>query len=259
MELNIYQIDAFANRVFEGNPASVVPLDKWLDDTILQKIAIENNQSETAFFVKNRDNFHLRWFTPNSEIDLCGHATLAAAYVIFEIFKYPKNEVNFKTLSGNLKVVKNGKRLKMDFPTLKFTKCTLSNNIKEAFNIEPIESYKSLDYILLFKDEDEIINLKPNFELLKNIDARGVIVTAKSKNYDFVNRFFIPKFGINEDPVTGSAYTQLAPLWSKILKKDEFISKQLSKRGGIVYSKLFKDRVEISGFAVKYLQGFINI
>ncbi len=258
MKLNIYQIDAFAKESFKGNPAAVCPLDSWIDDNIMQSIAQENNLSETAFFVKNGDIFHIRWFTPTKEVDMCGHATLASAYVIFEILKYKNSEIIFNSKSGILKVKKSQDIYKMDFPAQKIDKCKLPNVVLEAFDKEPKESYKSMDYILVFENEDDILNIKPNFELLKGIDCRGVIVTAKSKEYDFVCRFFAPKYGVDEDPVTGSAFTQLIPYWAKLLKKDNFRARQVSKRGGELLCNLLGDRVEIAGYAKKYLEGEIE-
>ena len=259
MKLNLYQIDAFAKNIFEGNPAAVCPLDKWLEDDIMQKIANENNISETAFFVKENNKFHIRWFTPSNEVDMCGHATLASAYVIFKILNYEKNEIIFNSKSGILKVTKDDDKFKMDFPIQKIIKCDIPNSISKAFEIQPIECYKSMDYILIFENEEDILNAKPNLALLKDIDTRGVIITSKSKKYDFINRFFAPRYGIDEDPVTGSAFTQLIAYWNKILNKDEFIAKQVSQRGGEVFCKLKNDRVEILGYAKKYLKGVIDI
>jgi PhzF family phenazine biosynthesis protein len=259
LKLNLYQIDAFAKNIFEGNPAGVCPLDEWLEDNIMQKIANENNLSETAFFVEENNKFHIRWFTPSNEVDMCGHATLASAYIIFEILNYKKDEIIFNSKSGILKVTKDNDKFKMNFPIQEIIKCNMPNNIIKAFETKPIECYKSMDYILIFENEEDIINAKPNLELLKDIDTRGIIITSKSKKYDFINRFFAPKYGIDEDPVTGSAFTQLIPYWNTILNKDIFIAKQVSQRGGEVFCKLKNDRVEISGYAKKYLEGVIEL
>jgi len=259
LKLNLYQIDAFAKNIFEGNPAAVCPLDKWLEDNILQKIANENNLSETAFFVKEKNKFHIRWFTPSNEVDMCGHATLASAYVIFEILNYKESEIIFNSKSGLLKVTKDDDKFKMNFPIQEIIKCDIPNSISKAFEIQPIECYKSMDYILIFENEEDILNAKPNLALLRDIDTRGVIITSKSKKYDFINRFFAPKYGIDEDPVTGSAFTQLIPYWNKALNKDSFVAKQVSQRGGEVFCKLQNNRVEISGYAKKYLEGVIKI
>ena len=259
MKLNLYQIDAFAKNIFEGNPAGVCPLNEWIEDSTMQKIANENNLSETAFFVKENDSFHIRWFTPSNEVDMCGHATLASAYVIFEILNYKENEIIFNSKSGILKVTKDNDKFKMNFPIQEIVKCDIPNNILKAFDRKPIECYKSMDYILIFENEEDIINAKPNLELLKDIDVRGIIITSKSKKYDFINRFFAPKYGVNEDPVTGSAFTQLIPYWNTVLNKDIFIAKQVSQRGGEVFCKLKNDRVEISGYVKKYLEGIIEL
>ena len=259
MKLTLYQVDAFANKAFEGNPAAICPLDTWLPDETLLSIAEENNLSETAYFVKTQNGFHIRWFTPTTEVDLCGHATLAAAFVIFNEFDYNKNSISFESKSGLLKVEKNNDLLIMDFPAQPPVVCELPIEIKQAFDIQPIECLKSEDYILVFNNENEILNAKPKIELLNDIDLRGVIITAESENYDFVSRFFAPKCGINEDPVTGSAHTQLMPYWSEKLEKNKLITKQISSRGGELFCELLDKRVSIAGYAVKYLQGTIEI
>ena len=259
MKLNLYQIDAFAQNIFEGNPAAVCPLEEWIDDVIMQKIANENNLSETAFFVKEDDTYHIRWFTPTSEVDMCGHATLASAYVLFEILGYTEKVILFNSKSGVLKVVKKNGKYQMDFPITEIKKCDIPDTLINAFNVKPIECYKSMDYILVFENEQDIINAIPNLELLKNIDTRGVIITAKSQKYDFVNRMFAPKYGIDEDPVTGSAFTQLIPYWHEKLNKNTFTAKQVSQRGGEVFCTLENDKVKISGYGVKYLEAIVEI
>lgn len=259
MQLKMYQIDAFAQNVFEGNPAAVVPLEAWLDDVMMQKIAMENNLSETVFFVKEGANYHIRWFTPISEVDMCGHATLASAFVLFEILNYPSDEIVFDSKSGELRVKKEDGKFVMDFPTQEIMMCAVPYAIAEAFEVQPKECYKSMDYLLIFENEEDILNAKPNFQKLKNINARGVIITSKSKEYDFVCRFFAPKIGIDEDPVTGAAFTQLIPYWSKILGKNIFRAKQISQRGGEVFCKLSGLRVEIAGYGVKYFEGVVEL
>lgn len=259
MKLPLYQIDAFAKNVFEGNPAAIIPLDVWLPDKILLSIAEENNLSETAYFIETKEGFHIRWFTPTTEVDLCGHATLAAAYVIFNELGYKKDSISFESKSGVLKVVKTNDFLTMNFPSQPPTVCELPIEIQQAFDTTPIECLKSEDYILVFKDENEVFNAKPNLDPLKNIDLRGVIITSRSESYDFVSRFFAPKYGIDEDPVTGSAYTQLASYWSDKLTKNKLTVKQISSRGGELLCELVGERVNISGSAIKYLQGEITI
>ena len=259
MDLSIYQIDAFSSCVFEGNPAAVCPLDEWLPDETMQSIAEENNLSETAFFVPKDDGFHIRWFTPASEVDLCGHATLGSAYVLFNILGYKNEAIQFDSKSGILVVTKQDDWLTLDFPKQPPVYCETPKEIVEAFNKEPIECMMSEDIIAVFENEIDIESANPNFEQLKKLDSRGVIITAKSMRYDFVARFFAPKYGIPEDPVTGSAYTQLAPDWASKLGKQKFKAKQLSSRGGELYCEILGDRVLISGKATKYMEGKITI
>lgn len=259
MKLKIYQIDAFASELFEGNPAAVCPLDNWLPDELMQLIASENNLSETAFFIPNENGFQIRWFTPTSEVDLCGHATLASAFVIFNILGYDQNIIEFDSKSGLLKVIKDDDNLILDFPAQPPTPCETTQEIINALNITPIECLKSQDLIAVLNDESDVQTIEPDFEELKKLGLRGVIITAQSDKYDFVARCFFLGLGINEDPVTGSAYTQLAPYWATKLGKDLFTAKQLSARGGELTCELYKDRVLISGKAVKYMEGKINI
>jgi len=259
MTLKIYQIDAFAQNVFEGNPAAVCPLENWLDDALMQKIALENNLSETAFFVREGEKFHIRWFTPTSEVDMCGHATLSCAFVLFEILGYEDERIVFHSKSGDLHVKRDAQMIVMDFPAQEMLTCKAHESIKEAFETEPIACYKAMDYLLVFENEADVIKAAPHFEKLKDIDARGVIITARGESCDFVCRFFAPKYGIDEDPVTGSAFTQLVPYWSRVLNKEAFRAKQVSQRGGEVFCRLDGKRVEIAGYGVKYLEGVIEL
>lgn len=259
MELSIYQIDAFAKKTFQGNPAAICPLDAWLPDEVLLSIAEENNLSETAYFIKTKIGYHIRWFTPTTEVDLCGHATLAAAFVIFNELGYKENSISFESKSGILKVGKDNDLLIMDFPSQPPTTCELPTEIQQAFDVMPTECLKSEDYILVFNNENEVLNAAPKLEQLKNIDRRGVIITAPSENYDFVSRFFAPKYGIDEDPVTGSAHDQLVPYWANRLNQTKLHANQVSKRGGELICELMGDRVTIAGHATKYLQGSIEI
>lgn len=259
MKLKLYQIDAFATKVFEGNPAAVCPLDEWLDETIMQNIAMENNLAETAFFVKNGDKYDIRWFTPNKEVNLCGHATLATAYVIFNILNHSDETITFDSKSGLLHVGKNAQLISMDFPAEPPVPCTTPQAIIDAFGKKPVEVLKSVDYIVVFDENEDLEQLTPDLDILKKLDLRGVCITAKDKKYDFVSRFFAPKYGINEDHVTGSAYTQLMPYWYSRLKQNILSSKQLSSRGGELHCELRGDRVNISGTAVLYLNGEIEI
>ena len=259
MKLKMYQIDAFTKNVFEGNPAAVVPLESWLSDDLMQKIAMENNLAETAFFVKEKEHYRIRWFTPLAEVDMCGHATLASAYVLFELLGFVDETVVFDSRSGALHVRKENGMFVMDFPLQKILTCKIPSNIKKAFATQPKECFRAMDYLLVFENEEDVLAANPEFVKLKEIDARGVIITAKSSEYDFVCRFFAPKYGIDEDPVTGSAFTQLVTYWSEVLGKNDFYAKQVSKRGGEVICTKKGERVEIAGYAVKYLEGTINI
>jgi PhzF family phenazine biosynthesis protein len=260
MKLKIYQIDAFADHVFEGNPAAVIPLENWLPDAVMQLIALENNLSETAFFAPVENGFNIRWFTPAAEVDLCGHATLATAHVLFNHLNYTENEIRFDSRSGILKVKKEQDLIILNFPASKLTEIEIPENLRNAFNHKPVKSLKGRDDIMLiFENEEQITQLKPDFQQILESKTRGIIVTAKSENYDFVSRFFAPAVGVNEDPVTGSAHTMLIPYWSKELGKNELTAKQVSARGGIVHCKDCGDRVEIGGKAVTFLVGEINI
>ena len=259
MKLNIFQIDAFANSSFEGNPAAVIPLEEWLPDELMQTIAAENNLSETAYFVQNGTGYHIRWFTPVQEVELCGHATLASSFVIFNIFGHGKNEILFESMSGELRVKRNQDWFEMNFPADPPVKCETPKEILGAFIEVPVVCLKSQDYIVVFANEHQVLGASPNYALLSKLDLRGVIITSESKEYDFVSRCFAPKYGINEDPVTGSAFTQLMPYWSKKMNKNKLFAKQVSKRGGEVRCVDLGERILISGKAVKYMEGTIEI
>ena len=259
MELTLYQIDAFANKPFEGNPAAICPLNEWLSDELMQSIAAENNLSETAFFVKTNSSYRIRWFTPTNEVNLCGHATLASAYVIFNFLGYKEHIVSFESKSGVLTVQRNNDLLEMDLPAQVPVNCSTPELIIQAFNQTPIECLKAEDYIVVFENEASVVNAAPDLALLSELDLRGVAITAKSRKYDFVTRFFAPKYGINEDPVTGSAFTQLIPYWSIKLNQPNLNAKQVSNRGGEVGCIYSGERVRISGNATKYMIGNIEI
>ncbi len=261
MKIPLYQVDAFTNKVFGGNPAAVCPLEEWLDDFTMQQIAAENNLSETAFFVKRKENLYdLRWFTPMMEVDLCGHATLAAAFVVFNYVNKQLNSVRFESKSGELIVERSAELLTLDFPTRDPILYQTSYNLKGALGLEPIEVLKSRDLFVVYKNESQIRALTPNFELLKTFeDFLGIIVTAPGDGYDFCSRFFAPNAGIPEDPVTGSAHCSLIPYWSKRLNKRKLHAFQLSQRKGELFCEDLGKRVKISGNAVLYLEGEILI
>lgn len=259
MKLDIYQIDAFSRRVFEGNPAAVCPLDAWLPDNLMQSIAAENNLSETAFFVPEGDEFAIRWFTPVAEVDLCGHATLASAWVLFNCLGFDGDRIRFSSRSGPLSVAHDGEKLVMDFPSQPSRPCDTPAEIVEAFGVTPVECLKGNDYLLVFAEEKMVQEADPAMDILARLGCRGVIITAASQEYDFVSRFFAPAVGIPEDPVTGSAHTQLAPYWANRLGKKQLSAKQVSARGGELTCTLQGDRVLIAGHAVKYLQGVLEV
>ncbi len=258
MKLKIYQVDAFTNNVFSGNPAAVVPLEKWLPDETMQSIALENNLSETAFFIPEENGFHIRWFTPAAEVNLCGHATLATAHVLFNHLDYSEKEIQFESRSGILRMKKEEDWIVLNFPASFVDETAISEKIKETFSIPPQQCFHGIeDLMLVYQNEEEIRKLKPDFQKITETEARGIIVTAKSDEFDFVSRFFAPAVGVNEDPVTGSAHTMLIPYWAKTLSKNELSAKQVSARGGILKCKYLNDRVEIGGQTVTYLIGDI--
>lgn len=260
MKLKIYQIDAFAEKVFEGNPAAVVPLEEWLSDPIMQQIAMENNLSETAFFVATETGFHIRWFTPLAEVNLCGHATLASAHTLFNYMNFSGNEISFQSHSGILKVKKENNLIVLDFPASPVTEIEIPDEVAKAFHIQPVACFKGRDdYMLVFENEEQVTLLKPDFQQLVRAKTRGAICTSKSERYDFISRFFAPAVGVNEDPVTGSAHTMLIPYWAGVFGKNELTAKQVSARGGIIHCKNCGDRVEIGGKAVTYLTGEIDV
>lgn len=262
MKQKIYQIDAFSDIIFGGNPAAVCILPHWLTDALMQHIATENNLAETAFAVPNGDTFELRWFTPELEVDLCGHATLATAFTLFNHYDYKQNTIRFiSPRSGELRVVKNTDgSMTMDFPTDEITTVEAVTAINEAIGLNPIKTFKGkTDYMLIYETQEQIEGIHPNFHLLDQLDCRGVIVTAPGSNVDFVSRFFAPKCGVPEDPVTGSAHTTLTPYWAQELGKTTLTAKQLSQRGGDLTCEYLGKRVKISGKAVCYLVGEIMI
>lgn len=258
MELPVYQVDAFSSRVFAGNPAAVCPLEKWLPDTTLQAIAAENNLAETAYFVREDGYFPLRWFTPVCEVDLCGHATLASAYVLFEELNEPGESVRFRTKSGELTVRKDRDLLSMNFPSRPPGPIEAAPDLRRAMGGEPVEILAARDYLVRYKSEAELRKIAPDMEGLKKIDRFAFIGTAPGEDCDFVSRFFAPAKGVPEDPVTGSAHCTLIPYWARELGKTSLRARQVSARGGELWCKLDGDRVEIAGHAVLFLKGRIT-
>ena len=259
VKIPIYQVDAFASRVFTGNPAAVCPLEKWLPDEQMQAIAAENNLAETAFFVKNGDGYHLRWFTPKVEVNLCGHATLASGFVIMNELDPSAKSVRFSTQSGTLVVKRDGDLLSMDFPAWPPAECQIFPGLLAALGGKPEKALASQDYLVVYASEEELRSLRPNMDVLMQIDRFAVIATAPGKDVDFISRFFAPSQGVPEDPVTGRAHCTLTPYWSKRLGKKNLHGYQASPRGGELWCEDRGERVTISGKAVQFLQGTICI
>ena len=260
MKLKYYQVDAFAENVFKGNPAGVI-FSELDDETLMQKIAFENNLSETAFISRKNDEYFIRWFTPYCEVDLCGHATLASAYIYFHYIDKNSNKFIVNSKSGYLEITKKDDSFSMNFPVDSINELTKDlPEIDSFLGQKPSKIYRGRDdYLCIFSNESDVANLRPNFSSSTIINSRGIIASAKSNKYDFVSRCFFPQTGVNEDPVTGSAHTTLIPYWSKILNKTSLIAKQISHRGGILECELENDRVIISGKAVLFLDGEITL
>ena len=257
MEFKIYQIDAFTDTIFKGNPACVVPLDAWLPDDLLLKIAKENAVAETAFFIDRGEKIELRWFTPEIEMDLCGHATLATAHSLVTIHNYKIPELIFSTLSGDLKVLVDKDVYRLDFPARMPIEANLPSEISRALNLQPIEIHKARDYVLVYENETAVRNIKINKSIFDeiNLNTGGVIVTALGDTCDFVSRFFTPQATIPEDPVTGSAHCSLIPFWARRLHKNQMLALQVSERTGKLYCEDKGNRVGISGQAKTYSVG----
>ena len=259
MKVKIYQIDAFTDKVFSGNPAAVCPLENWIEDAVMQNIASENNLAETAFFVKENSGYNIRWFTPVTEVELCGHATLASAYVIFNILNTATENITFSSLSGPLFVERDGKKIVLDFPSIPPESCDFPMKLVEALGAEPESVMSCNNYFVIYSSEEEIVSIEPDFKLLSELDLHAVIITAPGRDVDFVSRFFAPKFGIPEDPVTGSAHCTLIPYWADRLNKKRLKARQLSRRGGELFCEDLGKRVKISGYAMNYLEGIIEV
>jgi PhzF family phenazine biosynthesis protein len=260
MKNSIYQVDAFTNKLYTGNPAAICPLNSWPQDEVMQQIAAENNLAETAFYVKEGEYYHIRWFTPTTEVDLCGHATLAAAHVLYNHQGFNAPEAVFNSRSGLLKVTQSNHLYTMDFPVDTVKEVVMTPLMINAFSHQPKAAFKGkTDYLFLFEDEASIAGMEVDLSAIRQLDARGAIITAAGSTCDFVSRFFGPQAGIDEDPVTGSAHTTLTPFWAKRLGKRKMQAKQLSKRGGELTCVLSGDRIELSGEAVTYLSGEIEL
>lgn len=260
MTIPIYQVDAFTDHLFGGNPAAICPLENWLPSPQLQKIAAENNLAETAFFIPQGNDFELRWFTPELEIDLCGHATLATAHILFTLLGYEQEQIHFHTLkAGTLTVHKSGDKYVLDFPARLPEDCQEPAGLVAAVGGNPVQVLRSRDYFLVYEKESELAALEPDFSALAKIDSIGFIATAPGDNSDFVSRFFAPGAGINEDPVTGSSHCSLIPYWADRLGKNDLHAYQISERGGELWCQLNGDRVLMAGRAVTYLKGEIYV
>ncbi len=262
MKLPIFQVDAFTSEIFGGNPAAVVPLDTWLADETMRQIAAENNLAETAFFVNEGEYYHIRWFTPVVEVDLCGHATLASAHVIFNELKLADEFIPFySNRSGKLSVTKNDELLLLDFPAYPMTEIEQLDVIADALGVVPVKVWETQGNMVILKlqSETQVRELAPNLTALAELPYDEVIVTAKGDTCDFASRMFAPKIGIPEDPVTGAIHCSLIPYWADELGKNEMFARQVSARGGELFCELAGDRVKIGGNAILYLKGEIYV
>jgi PhzF family phenazine biosynthesis protein len=260
MEIPLYQVDAFSARQFGGNPAAVCPLEFWLPAQLMQAIAAENNLAETAFLVREGERWGLRWFTPEREVDLCGHATLASAYVLFQYLGAPGNTVVFDSRSGELTVSRQGDRLCLNFPSLPAQRVDPHPRLIEGLGTQPLEILAVKDfYLVVYASEDDVRTLQPNFDVLRLMDHFGIIATARGREVDFVSRFFAPAAGIPEDPVTGSAHCTLTPYWAQRLGKKSMRARQISARGGELWVEEAADRILIAGQVAPYLRGTITV
>ena len=259
MKLPIFQIDAFTDKLFAGNPAAICPLESWLPDQLLQSIAAENNLAETAFVVQRDSFFDLRWFTPTLEMDLCGHATLAPAHVIFRHLGYRGSIVRFQTRSGALTVSRNEDLLTLDFPARPAAPCDTPQELSDGLRATPTATAKARDYLAVFETEQAVRSLQPDMAALMRLDCLGIIATAPGNHCDFVSRFFAPRAGVPEDPVTGSAHCTLIPYWAQRLGRSELRALQVSPRGGELFCEHRGERVGIGGRAVTYSSGFLHV
>ena len=259
MRIPLYQVDAFTGKVFAGNPAAVCPLEAWPEDSLMQNIAAENNLSETAFFIREGEDYRIRWMTPTVEVDLCGHATLASAFVIFRFIEPDADRIVFRSRSGDLAVVREGDLLSLDFPANRPHHQAPPKKLLDAFPAQPSEVLWNRSFVLVYGSEDAVRNMKPDIRKLQDVEAFGAIITARGNEADFVSRFFVPQVGVDEDPVTGYAHTILVPYWAERLGRSKLRALQVSRRGGELFCEDRGDRVKIAGRAVLYLQGHIEI
>ncbi|MBZ2200662.1 MAG: PhzF family phenazine biosynthesis protein [Lentilactobacillus hilgardii] len=250
-----YIVDAFTDQIFKGNPAAVCILDSWPKNELMQKIAMENNLSETAFCVKEDTGYRLRWFTPGGEIDLCGHATLATGYVIMNFIEKDRTQVTFETLSGRLEVAKNGDLYEMNFPSYDLTPVAVTQEMTDAIGTKPLAAYMARDLVCVLDSLDQVINAKPDLEKVRQLDGLLLHITAPGEKYDSVSRSFAPKLAVNEDPVCGSGHCHLVPYWAKRLNKNKITAYQASKRSGILYCEYQGARTMLSGKAALYSIG----
>lgn len=259
MRIPMYQVDAFTDKIFGGNPAAVCPLESWLPAGTMQAIAAENNLAETAFFVRDKDRFEIRWFTPAIEVDLCGHATLASAHVVFRHLNYDKPGIAFQSKSGELRASTKDGLIHLDFPACDPVPAGAPDALVRGLGKNPREVFKGRDYLAVFDREADVASIAPDFAELVKLDCLGIIATAKGETCDFVSRFFAPRAGVPEDPVTGSAHTLLIPFWAKRLGKSVLRAVQVSKRRGELFCEHLGERVLIGGRAVTFFQGTIEI
>lgn len=257
--MKYFVVDAFAEKLFEGNPAGICVLDKWLPDKLMQDIAMENNLSETAFTVKKAFTYYLRWFTPGGEIDLCGHATLATAYIVLRFYEPKADKVIFQTKSGKLEVVRRNNMYEMNFPAYELKQVEVTDEMAEAIGVRPIEAWLGRDLVCVLENEEQIYAVKPNQAKVRKLDGLLLHITAKGKVYDCVSRTFAPKLAVNEDPVCGSGHCHIIPLWANKLHKDKLIARQASKRGGTLYCQKIGTRVRLAGNAVLYMRAELYI
>jgi predicted PhzF superfamily epimerase YddE/YHI9 len=261
MKIPIFQVDAFSGKIFGGNPAAVCPLEAWIDDAVMQSIAAENNLAETAFFTKEGEHYRLRWFTPACEVDLCGHATLASAFVYLNKLDPSKNSIQFETRSGTLTVRREGEMLALDLPALPpWKSAAIPAELRSGLERQPKELWQvKNNYFAIYETEDEVRRARPVFSLLEKLHPFGVCITAPGKNSDFVSRYFAPSYGINEDPVTGSTHCSLTPYWAKLLGKTSLHALQVSRREGELWCAMAGERVIVKGRAALYLEGMITV